>query len=93
MSSPRRAARRFDEERAVELFARSFGKPGASGVELGIGDDAAVLAPARERLVWTVDASVEGTHFERAWLPLEDVGFRAFQAAASDLAAAGFFRA
>ena len=89
MSAARRPARRFDEARAVELFLRAFAAPKASGVELGIGDDAAVLAPRREKLVWTVDASVEGTHFERAWLSLEDVGFRAFQAAASDLAAMG----
>jgi thiamine-monophosphate kinase len=89
MSSPRRPARGFDEARAVALFARAFAQPGARGIQLGIGDDAAVLGPARERLVWTVDASVEGTHFERAWLTLEDVGFRAFQAAASDLAAMG----
>ena len=33
------------------------------------------------------NASVEGTHFERSLLALEDVGYRSFQAAASDLAA------
>lgn len=87
--STARPARRFDEARAVELFRRAFASPKASGIELGIGDDAAVLAPGRDKLVWTVDASVEGTHFERAWLELEDIGFRAFQAAVSDLAAMG----
>ena len=89
MSAARRPARRFDEARAVELFQRTFARPKASGIELGIGDDAAVLTPGRDKLVWTVDASVEGTHFERAWLELADIGFRAFQAAASDLAAMG----
>jgi len=73
----------------VALFARRFSTKGTRSVELGIGDDAAVLGVPGERLVVTVDASVEGTHFERAWLTLEDIGFRAFQAAASDLAAMG----
>jgi thiamine-monophosphate kinase len=89
MSARPRASRRFDETSAVALFARRFSAGAARGVELGIGDDAAVLATPNERLVVTVDASVEGTHFERGWLALEDIGFRAFQAAASDLAAMG----
>jgi len=58
----------------------------APRIELGIGDDAAVLAPLK-RSVWTVDTQVEGVHFRRDWLTLEDVGYRAVQAAASDLAA------
>ena len=80
---------RLDEARAVELFQRAFAAPGARRVLLGIGDDAALLAAPRGTLVATVDASVEGTHFRRSLLSLEDVGFRAFQAAASDLAAMG----
>lgn len=58
-------------------------------VLVGIGDDAAVLAPNREPLVWTVDAAVEGVHFRRDLLSFEDLGFRATMAAASDLAAMG----
>jgi thiamine-monophosphate kinase len=81
--------RRFGETEAVALFARTFAARASGVASLGIGDDAAVLRPVGEPLVWTVDASVEGTHFERAWLTLEDIGYRAFQAAASDLAAMG----
>jgi thiamine-monophosphate kinase len=55
-------------------------------VKVGIGDDAAVL---EDGLVWTVDAQVEGTHFKAAWVSWEDVGWRSFMAAASDLAAMG----
>jgi len=88
-ASPASAPRRLDEAEAVRLFSRTFASPRAHGVELGIGDDAAVLAVGGERLVWTVDAQVEGTHFRREWLGLDDIGFRAFQAAASDLAAMG----
>ena len=55
-------------------------------VELGIGDDAAVLKPAG-RLVWTIDTAVEHVHFERSWLSLSELGWRSFQAAASDVCA------
>jgi thiamine-monophosphate kinase len=89
MTRARGAPGRLDEARAVALFQRYFTGPARRGVKLGIGDDAAVLAPARGSLVASVDASVEGTHFRRSLLPLEDVGFRSFQAAVSDLAAMG----
>jgi thiamine-monophosphate kinase len=56
-------------------------------LELGIGDDAAVFRLGSTRLVWTVDACVEGVHFNRRWLSLADVGWRSLQAATSDLAA------
>lgn len=58
-------------------------------VLLGIGDDAAVLAPGREPLVWTIDCAVEGVHFRRDLIGFEDLGYRATMAAASDLAAMG----
>ena len=62
-------------------------------MRVGIGDDAAVLemlgASAGSLLVWTVDAQVDGTHFRTDWVSWEDVGWRSFMAAASDLAAMG----
>jgi thiamine-monophosphate kinase len=54
-----------------------------------IGDDAAVVDHTGGKLVLTVDEQVEGTHFDRALLSFEDVGYRATMAAASDLAAMG----
>jgi thiamine-monophosphate kinase len=59
------------------------------GIELGIGDDAAILRSSGGRLAWTVDSQLEGVHFRREWLSLEDLGWRSFVAAASDLAAMG----
>jgi len=61
----------------------------APGVRLGIGDDAAVFDAAPEPLVWSIDAAVEGVHFDRRWLSPEDIGYRATMAALSDLAAMG----
>ncbi len=71
-------------ERLRERFAST-----AEGIALGIGDDAAILAACAQPWVVSVDASVEGVHFERRFVGLRDVGYRSFQAAASDLAAMG----
>ena len=61
----------------------------ARAVEVGIGDDAAVLRVGRERIAVSVDDQIEGVHFDLRWLRLLDVGYRSLQAAASDLAAMG----
>jgi thiamine-monophosphate kinase len=57
-------------------------------VELGSGDDAAVIR-AGERAVVSVDALVEGVHFELATHSWADVGHKALATALSDLAAMG----
>lgn len=73
----------------VEILRAIFAGAASADVLLGIGDDCAVLRPQAEPLVWTIDAAVEGTHFRRDLLSLEDLGWRATMAAASDLAAMG----
>src|SRR5271170_1311217 len=83
----------MDEAARVAMLARVLGSDiKAAGVEVGIGDDAAVLDLAGlggERLVWTIDEQVEGTHFRRDLASWRDVGWRSFMAAASDVAAMG----
>lgn len=67
------------------------------GVVLGIGDDAAVMAPAAaadgiagpKQLVQTVDTMVETVHFSEATMRDEDVGYKALAANVSDIAAMG----
>jgi thiamine-monophosphate kinase len=59
-------------------------------VPVGIGDDAAVVEPERNRLeVLSVDALVEGVHFDRAFTPAAAIGHRALAVNLSDLAAMG----
>ena len=83
----RAGLKRSGELERVELLERILRRPGASGVALAIGDDAALLEPGTELLVWTVDVQVEHVHFERRWLGWDELGYRATMAAASDLAA------
>jgi thiamine-monophosphate kinase len=59
-------------------------------VLVGIGDDAAIVEPERNRAeVLTVDALVEGVHFDRAFVPPDAIGHRALAVNLSDLAAMG----
>jgi len=86
------ASKRAGEFERIARLAELFAAPPDPSIARGIGDDAAVLVPrARQgdRLVWTIDAQVEGVHFRRDLASWEDVGWRSFMAAASDVAAMG----
>ena len=64
--------------------------PAPPWVAVGIGDDAAVVESERNRLeVVTVDAVVEGVHFDRRFTPPDAIGHRALAVNLSDLAAMG----
>ena len=55
---------------------------------LGIGDDAAILAPpAGQEVVVTTDLLVEGVHFDLSFTPLKHLGFKAVAVNVSDVAA------
>ena len=56
------------------------------GVEVGIGDDACVLAGG---LVASTDMLVDGVHFAAARMDARDIGHRAAAASLSDMAAMG----
>ena len=59
-------------------------------VLVGIGDDAAVVEPERNRVeVVSIDALVEGVHFDRSVVPPDAIGHRALAVNLSDLAAMG----
>jgi thiamine-monophosphate kinase len=61
-----------------------------SGVELGIGDDAAVIrADSATDLLFCSDLSVEGIHFRTEWAPPDVIGRKALAVTISDIAAMG----
>lgn len=72
------------------LIERHFAAMGGDDrdVLIGIGDDAAVIAPLRAPLAVAVDTLVEGVHFPRAIAPA-DLGYRVAAVNLSDLAAMG----
>lgn len=76
------------EDEVISLLSRAFAGPHAQ-LRLGIGDDAAVLAPQEGELVLSVDAAVQGVHFRLEYASLEAIGARSLHAAVSDLAAMG----
>ena len=62
---------------------------GGRDVEVGPGDDAAVVRVGGRRWILTTDALVEDVHFRRGWDRPEGLGRRAFAVNASDVAAMG----
>jgi thiamine-monophosphate kinase len=71
----------------IRTFQRILGERG-DRLELGSGDDAAVVR-ASDRAVVSTDAVVEGVHFELTTHSYADVGHKALATALSDLAAMG----
>ena len=71
--------------RLRELFDTSF----QSGVELGIGDDAAVLSVSNNKLVATADMAVEDVHFRCDWSSPFQIGAKLTTANLADIFAMG----
>ncbi|MGI4835884.1 MAG: thiamine-phosphate kinase [Janthinobacterium lividum] len=61
---------------------------GQPSTVLGIGDDAAILAPpAGQEVVVSTDLLVEGVHFDLTFAPLKHLGYKAVAVNVSDVAA------
>ena len=72
-------------ERLRLLFHTAF----QSDVEVGIGDDAAVVAATQNKLVATVDMAVEDIHFKREWSTPFQIGAKLTTANLADIYAMG----
>src|SRR5438067_2149773 len=91
-SEPRAASPVVADLTEHELIGRIQDRlpPAPAWLIVGIGDDAAVIEPERSRLsVLSVDALIEGVHFDRAFTPPTAIGHRALAVNLSDLAAMG----
>jgi thiamine-monophosphate kinase len=83
-----------EEDQLIERIAKAVpsvrGAHATGVVRLGIGDDAAVLAPrVGSEWVLSCDQFVEGVHFRAESYPADSVGYKSLVRATSDLAAMG----
>lgn len=77
------------EEQMVERLQRLFAVNFPAGIEVGIGDDAAVLNGIKSKLVATTDMAVEDIHFRTAWSSPFQIGAKLATANLADLFAMG----
>ncbi|MDY6795016.1 MAG: thiamine-phosphate kinase [Actinomycetota bacterium] len=61
----------------------------AEGLPCGIGDDAVIVNTGQGLMVFTMDAMVEGVHFEMDYFSWHALGYKALAVNISDLAAMG----
>ena len=87
-----RRVREIGEFGLIDLLAASLPTEvrAANGLQLGIGDDAAVWQPSPgELVVVTADSLVEDVHFRRDWTDWESLGHKTLAVNVSDIAAMG----
>lgn len=82
------AVRRLGEVGLIRAISRGLHRD--ASVQVGIGDDAAVVrGPGQTAWLLACDMLVEGTHFVRAQVPARWVGWKALACNVSDIAAMG----
>lgn len=85
--------RKTGEDALLKKIARFFpreARPAAFSLSVGIGDDAAIVAPnLGNESILTCDWFLEGTHFLRGKHPPDSVGWKCLARALSDVAAMG----
>lgn len=79
--------REFGEDALVAAFAEIYREH--DGVEVGIGDDGAIVASVEPHQVITTDIATEGIHFNRAWSSARDIGAKIAIANLADIFAMG----
>jgi len=72
----------------IALMRDTLGHASDDSLVSGIGDDTAVYRVGDDRVhLLTTDALTEGIHFDRAFMPMEHLGFKAMSVNVSDIAA------
>src|SRR5438093_10823834 len=85
MTDMQRTVSEIGEAGLIHRISAVLPKPDAG--EAWIGDDAAVLSWDSGRLLFSVDALVEGVDFDLAYCDGSDVGWKAVASNVSDIAA------
>ena len=87
-SSPQTALAEIGEFGLIAMMRDTLGDPTDDALVSGIADDAAVYRVDDECVhVLTTDTLIEGVHFDRAFMPLEHLGFKALSVNVSDVVA------
>ncbi|MBF0505526.1 MAG: thiamine-phosphate kinase [Nitrospirae bacterium] len=84
--------RQIGELKLLEEIRRRFNVPaqqGDSGIIIGIGDDAAAIAPPKEKVLVTADMMHEGVHFDLSYTAPFHLGFKLVSVNVSDIMAMG----
>lgn len=72
----------------IDRLQDTLGAPLDETVVQGLGDDAAVYRVAEDRVhLLTTDALIEGIHFDRTYMPMAYLGFKAMAVNVSDIVA------
>lgn len=79
----------MDEFRLIDAISRALGTAPDPRVEIGIGDDAALVRVPDGRIVATTDTQVAGVHFRFDLSAPADIGARIVAVSVSDIAAMG----
>jgi thiamine-monophosphate kinase len=76
------------EAEYLAILAQTFAS-NASSLRVGIGDDAAVVDVTNGSIALSTDMAVEGTHFNRSWSNLYEIGGKITAANLADIYAMG----
>lgn len=85
-SQNRTALSSIGEFGLIRQFRTAF-TPKQKSTLMGIGDDAAVIAPTDTPLVISSDLLLEGVHFDLSYVPLKHLGYKAVVVNLSDICA------
>ncbi len=77
------------EAELIAALSTIFSEHPGPGVEIGIGDDGAVLLPPSTKQIAVADMAVEGVHFRRDWSSLTQIGAKITTANVADILAMG----